>query len=276
MKITFLGTAAADQIPSPYCDCPRCTHARKHRGRDVRKRCCYLINDDLLVDMGPDLLVACAMHDVHLMNLKHALVTHSHRDHYDSASLVVRKQGFPNHEKKPQMTFVAPPSVMTLLNSAGVQDKTIGIQRKPILPYDNFELAPYQVKSVKATHYPTVGDAVNYIIDDGKSKVLIASDTAVYKDEVWPHLENLQLDQLIIECTVGTNTGFKEGQQRHLSIDGVEIMINKMKEINAIHDKTAICATHFTHKHCPSHEEMSEILEKIGVKCAFDGLVLEF
>ncbi|WP_052352850.1 MBL fold metallo-hydrolase [Neobacillus dielmonensis] len=275
MKITFLGTAAADQIPSPYCDCPRCTHARTHRGPDVRKRCCYLINDDLLVDIGPDLLVACSMHDVHLMNVKYTLVTHSHRDHYDAASLVVRKQGFPGREKPPQMDFVAPPSVMELLNQTGVSDSSLGIRRIPVLPFDSIDLPPYQVKALKATHYPTVGDAVTYLIDDGTSKVLIASDTAVYKDEVWPHLENLQLDQLIIECTVGTNTSFKAGQTRHLSIDGVEYMINKMKALNAITDQTAICATHFTHKHCPSHDEMSEILGKMGVRCAYDGLVLD-
>lgn len=275
MKITFLGTAAADQIPSPYCDCPRCTHARKYRGKDVRKRCCYLINDDLLVDIGPDLLVACSMHDVHLMNVKHTLVTHSHRDHFDAASIVVRKQGFPGREKLPEMDFIAPPSVMTLLSQTGVSDSSMGIRRIPVLPFDQVNLPSYQIKAIKATHFPAVGDAVNFIIDDGVSKVLIASDTAVYKDEVWPHLENLQLDQLIIECTVGTNTTFKAGQTRHLSIDGVQYMINKLREINAICDKTSICATHFTHKHCPSHDELSKILGEFGVECAYDGLILD-
>ncbi|HLU21726.1 MAG TPA: MBL fold metallo-hydrolase [Bacillaceae bacterium] len=276
MKITFLGTAAADQIPSPYCDCPRCEYARENRGKDLRKRCNYLINDDLLVEMGPDLLVACNMHDVHLMDVKHALITHSHRDHFDAANLVVRKQGFPNREEKPQMDFIAPPSVMTLLNGTCVTDKAMGIRRIPILPYDSITLAGYQIKAVKATHYPQVGDAVNYIIDDGTSKVLIASDTAVYKDEVWPHLEGIALDQLIIECTVGTNIANLPGQTRHLSINGVEEMISKMKEIGAITEKTAICATHFTHQHCPNHEELSAILKNIGVQCAYDGLVLHF
>jgi len=225
--------------------------------------------------MSPDLLVACSMHNVHLMDVKYALVTHSHRDHFDSTNLVVRKQGFPERDELPRLEFIAPPSVMTLLNTTGVKDSTMGIQRIPILPYDHVDLYRYQIKAVKATHYPAVGDAVNFIIDDGTAKVLIASDTAVYKEEVWPHLEGIELDQLIIECTVGTNTGFKEGQERHLSIDGVQSMINRMKEIHAITDNTAICATHFTHKHCPSHDELSRILREIGVECAYDGLVLE-
>ncbi|KAB8137452.1 MBL fold metallo-hydrolase [Gracilibacillus oryzae] len=276
MKITFLGTAAADQIPSPYCNCPRCDYARKHRGKDMRKRCSYLLNDNLLVDMSPDLLAACSMHGVHLMDVKHALVTHSHADHFDATNLVVRKLGFPEHEKPPQLDFIAPPSVMTLLNARGVRDTAMGVRRIPVLPYDQVELPTYQIKAIKATHYPTVGDAVNYMIDDGTSKVLIASDTAVYKEEVWPHLEGMELDQLVIECTVGTNIGFKDGQTRHLSIDGVQTMVEKMREIGAITDKTAICGTHFTHKHCPSHEELSKVLADIGAECAYDGLILEF
>lgn len=271
MKITILGTAAGP-IPSPFCDCERCEVARSNGGKDVRKRCSYLINDNLLVDMGPDLFVACSMHHVHLMDVKYALVTHSHSDHFYATNLVMRKQGFP--DKLPQLDFLAPPSVMTLLNGTGVKDDVMGIKRNPILPYDQVDLSDYQVKALKATHYPTVGDAVNYLIDDGTSKVLIASDTAVYKDEVWPHLEGIALDQLLIECSVGTNTGFSEGQQRHLSIDGVKTMINKMKEIGAVTDQTAICATHFTHQHCPTHEELSNILEEIGAECAYDGLIL--
>lgn len=276
MKFTFLGTAGPDQIPNPYCDCPTCTYAREHRGYDLRKRCMYLINDDLLVDMGADLFVACSMHKVDLINMKYALVTHNHNDHFDVKNLALRKSGYLGIKDLPTLTLVAPPSVMSLLSDSNVQDSIIGLQRQPILPFDRLELSPYSIKAIKATHNPGVGDAVNYIIDDGKNKVLIASDTAVYKEEVWSHLEGLELDQLIIECTVGTNTGFKAGQTRHLSVDGVKIMLEKMREIQAITDKTVIHATHFNHKHCLPHHKMNEILRPMNVECAYDGLVLNF
>lgn len=275
MKITFLGTAAADQIPSPYCGCLRCCHARKYRGPDIRKRCSYLINNNLLIDMSPDLLTACSMHNVDLLNMEYVLITHGHRDHFDIANLVVRKNGFFYKENYlPKFVFVAPPSVMSLLNNSEIQDKEIGLQRKPVLPYNIVKLPPYHVKALPATHDFKIGDAVNYLIDDGESKTLIASDTAVYKDEVWPHLENLHLDKLVIECTVGTNVNYKEGQSRHLSIEGVDYMINKMKEIKAITKGTSIYATHFTHEHCPSHQEMRQLLKQIDVECAYDGLII--
>lgn len=275
MEITFLGTAAADQIPSPYCDCLRCRYARQSRGHDIRKRCSYLINNDLLIDMNPDLLTACSMHNVNLLNMQYVLITHGHRDHFDIANLVVRKNGFFSKKTHfPDFTFVAPPSVMTLLENSEVKEHEIGLKRWPILPFDTVTLPPYHIKALPATHDFKIGDAVNYLIDDGQSKILIASDTAIYKKYVWPHLENLMIDQLIIECTVGTNVSYKEGQSRHLSIKGVNYMINKMKSINAITDKTSVCATHFTHEHCPSHKEMSKLLSKIGVECAYDGLIV--
>lgn len=275
MKLTFLGTAGPDQIPSPYCDCSRCEHARTHGGHDKRKRCSYLINDDMLVDMGADLMVACSMHNVHLMNLKYALVTHSHHDHFYPQNLSLRRLGFQESEM-PTLTFAAPPSTMMLLDMAGVRDERIALKRRPVLPFDRLELPPYQITALKAAHMQAVGDAVNYLIDDGQKKVLIASDTAVYEEDVWPYLEGAKLDQLIIECAVGVNTSFAAGQTRHLSINGVSTMLERMRAIEAITPDTPVYATHFTHKHCLTHEEMSEVFKELGVVCAYDGLVLDF
>lgn len=276
MKLTFLGTAGPDQIPSPFCDCRTCTYARNNRGRDLRKRCSYVINDDLLVDMGADLYVACAMYDISLMNTQYILVTHGHHDHFYAENIKLRKLGFHNYDVLPELEFVAPPSVMTLLDVGSVKDKEIGLKRKPVQPFDTFSLGSYSVTALKATHMPQAGDAVNYLIDDGEKKILIASDTAIYEYDVWTYLQDAQLDLLIIECAVGVNVDFKAGQTRHLSINGVETMVQKMKQINAITQTTKIYVTHFTHKHCLPHDEMNAIFKEIDdAQCAYDGLKLE-
>ena len=49
-----------------------------------------MINNDLLIDIGPDLFTACAMHDVDLLNMKYVLVTHSHLDHFNIQNLKLR------------------------------------------------------------------------------------------------------------------------------------------------------------------------------------------
>ncbi|MGH2398786.1 MAG: MBL fold metallo-hydrolase, partial [bacterium] len=58
MRVTFLGTAAAEGYPNPFCGCENCRAARRAGGRSLRKRAAALINDDLLLDLGPDLISA--------------------------------------------------------------------------------------------------------------------------------------------------------------------------------------------------------------------------
>lgn len=233
-----------------------------------------MINDDLLVDMGPDLFAACAIHDIDLLNNKYALITHSHRDHFMTQNLILRAKGLHQNAKLPELTLVGPPSVMTKLNQSGSDDEKMQLERKPMLPYGKVELPPYRVQSVKATHFPVIGDAMNYIIDDGKRKILIASDTGIYQDEVWPYLENLQLDLLVIEGTRGTSRDSKQDDV-HLSIKTMQSMIERMKQVQAVTEKTAIYATHFSHQQVPPHEELSKILQGFGVECVYDGLEVE-
>ena len=62
MILTFLGTAAAEGYPNPFCRCKNCERSRVLGGPSLRKRSSALINDDLLIDLGPDLVAASVMH----------------------------------------------------------------------------------------------------------------------------------------------------------------------------------------------------------------------
>jgi len=271
MKITFLGSAAAEGIPLPYCRCRTCEHAREYGGKNVRKRCSYLINDDLLVDMGPDLFAACALHNVNLLNTKYMLVTHSHLDHFNVQNVKLRAEHFRPNKDLPEVTFVGGPTTMAALNQSGASDKRMALRRIPMNPYDHVELPDYKVKSVKATHFPSVGDAMNYMIDDGETKVLIASDTGIYEERVFQNLKNTKLDILIIEATKGDQPSNKV----HMNIDDVLHVIQKMKAMGTVTEETVIYATHFAHQNCPPHEELSGMLERVGIHCVYDGLVID-
>src|SRR5699024_10320179 len=58
MRVEFLGTAAAEAFPDPFCDCDYCEASRIAGGKRLRLRASALINDDLIIDLGPDLHVA--------------------------------------------------------------------------------------------------------------------------------------------------------------------------------------------------------------------------
>ena len=54
MRITILGSAAAEAVPSLWCQCEVCRQARQNGGKDLRRRTSYLIDQDTMIDFGPD------------------------------------------------------------------------------------------------------------------------------------------------------------------------------------------------------------------------------
>jgi phosphoribosyl 1,2-cyclic phosphate phosphodiesterase len=92
MQLTFFGTAASEGYPNAFCACEHCERARALGGTSLRKRCSLLINDDLLSDMGPDLMAAAHQHGVSLAGLRYCLQTHAHEDHLDPAHFTSRSR----------------------------------------------------------------------------------------------------------------------------------------------------------------------------------------
>ena len=90
MLITFLGTAAANAFPEAFCKCRNCAQARLLRGPSLRKRSSALINDDLLIDLGPDIMVASQVHGRSLDDVQYCLQTHPHADHLDLSHLLLQ------------------------------------------------------------------------------------------------------------------------------------------------------------------------------------------
>lgn len=58
MQITFLGTGAASAVPLPFCTCSLCQTARRLGAKELRARSALLVNDDLMIDFGPDAVPA--------------------------------------------------------------------------------------------------------------------------------------------------------------------------------------------------------------------------
>jgi phosphoribosyl 1,2-cyclic phosphodiesterase len=51
-----------------------------------------LINDDLLIDLGPDIMSASHIHGCSLEGVRYCLQTHPHADHLDLSHLLSRAQ----------------------------------------------------------------------------------------------------------------------------------------------------------------------------------------
>ena len=90
MKITFLGTAAATACPLVFCNCPMCAAGWKQKGKDFRRRASALIGEDLIIDLGPDVMTAAFDFGTDIRNIRYWLQTHAHSDHFDAGHLITR------------------------------------------------------------------------------------------------------------------------------------------------------------------------------------------
>ena len=81
MKLTFLGTAAAEGMPALWCECPTCAEAKKLGGKEIRRRCSYLLDGDTLIDFGPDAFWQSIEFNIDLTAIDRIVFTHAHSDH---------------------------------------------------------------------------------------------------------------------------------------------------------------------------------------------------
>ena len=78
MRIKFLGTSAGWPLPRLGCSCEICS---SNNPKDKRTRSQLLVNDSLLVDIGPDTYLHLSDSKIDPLKIKYAAITHEHSDH---------------------------------------------------------------------------------------------------------------------------------------------------------------------------------------------------
>ncbi|MBX3013092.1 MAG: hypothetical protein KF832_16360, partial [Caldilineaceae bacterium] len=198
MRLIFLGTAASEGFPNAFCHCENCEGARAAGGPSLRKRSSALINDDLLIDLGPDLMAAAQQHGRSLAKLHYCLQTHEHEDHLEPSHLVSRSAYCGVHGT-PRLHYYASLGALQKaaaqltrdLPPAGLLDPTVSerlnLVATAIEPFQHFAVGPYQVFSVKATHAPPL-TAMLYVIEQAGRVLFYGTDTSELLEETWQAL----------------------------------------------------------------------------------------
>ncbi|HEV2472042.1 MAG TPA: hypothetical protein VGS41_05210, partial [Chthonomonadales bacterium] len=84
MKITLLGTSAAEGWPGLFCRCRACGEARRLGGKNIRTRASALIDGILKIDFPPDTLYHVIRYNLDLQCLAALVFTHAHDDHFSA------------------------------------------------------------------------------------------------------------------------------------------------------------------------------------------------
>jgi phosphoribosyl 1,2-cyclic phosphodiesterase len=282
MKLTFLGTSAANAFPEAFCSCKNCVEARLLGGPSLRKRSSAIINDDLLIDLGPDIMVAAQIHNCPLTNVQYCLQTHGHADHLDTSHLLSRSPGF-GVIGAPQLHFYASPATCTRmvqiferdLSSDSLRDpetgKRLNLELHSIEPWQTLTIGLYRVMAVPANHDPSV-EPLLYVIEAEGRSIFYGTDTAVLPEETWRGLGccNLHFDLVILDHTYGP----EETGTDHLSAHQLIEHFTRMHEEGLLSDNAQVYATHIAHEGNPPHPRLSEFAAENGYEIAHDGLTV--
>ena len=280
----FLGTGAADMLPDPFCDCPLCRDAREHP-EHVRLRSHFLLDEETLIDFGPDLGASCARDRISLMGLRQVFVTHTHQDHFCFANAGLLQMSRTRTEPldiylsegalKGLEAVFAPGGEMNPGMGKAARHIRDHIRFHSVRPGEPFRAGDYTVTAVDTTHRVSDWEtALNYLLvhDSGK-KLLYASDTGYYPEESLATLEGARIDVLVMEATFGSNK--ESNTTSHLNAWAFRDMLEIFLERGIIRPDTRVYATHINHKHTFTHELYQAWFDEnapIPVTVARDGL----
>ncbi len=272
MKITYLGTAAAEGFPAVFCNCEYCREAKRIGGKNVRSRSQAIINNDLLIDLPADTYSHFLNNNIDGDAIKYLLVTHSHSDHFYERELEMRQGVFAHNMRAERL------KIYCGMGAAEILKRTEGIEGfavdfEALKPFDVADMGNYTVTALPARHFPGDG-ALIYIIKDEKT-VLYAHDTGYFYEEVFEYIKTggYVFDLISLDCTNVDIPISDEGT--HMGIDNINRVVKRLEDMGAVTDKTKKVINHFSHNGAPIHHKLEERVKDYGYIVSYDGLSIE-
>lgn len=285
MKLTFLGTGAGEGYPGYWCECPHCTYARKHVGKNLRTNSCMAVDENLLIDIGPSSFDNAARFGVNLTQMKTLLITHPHDDHLYPQNLYWRygdekilKKGYvaaisvggPRFTEIPELHVYGNKFTTELLNRTLRPDASRKMVLHEIREGVEFEADGYRIMPVRGNHGPE-GFAHSYVVQKEGRTFLYALDTGEYAQDQFELITHYQYDLVIMEGTLGLN----EFRGQHLSITDNVTIREKLEKQGCLKPGCRIILTHMSPHWCPPHDWYESIVEAEGLELAYDGRQVE-
>ena len=285
MKVTFLGTGAGESYPGLWCRCPHCAYARKKGGKNIRANSCAVVDDRLMLDMGPMCFDVAARAGVDLTHATVLLVTHPHPDHLYSQHLRWRETDENSLDRpyEEQITFGGPrftplPELRIYGNAWTEQalEPLLAEQEKMRLSFhrihegETFLADGYQVTPVRNQHHEA-GFSHSYILQRDGTTMLYALDTGGYDPEMMELIRGYVYDLVIMEGTMGIRTP----GGGHMSLKKNTAFRQALLDAGCLREHSRFLLTHLSPHWSPPHDLYELMAERCGMEVAYDGLTVE-
>ncbi|MDE6219043.1 MAG: hypothetical protein K2G51_01160 [Lachnospiraceae bacterium] len=275
MRLFYLGTAAAEGWPAPFCHCDNCKNARIKRGKNLRSRPQVLINDDLLMDYGPDTFSHSLQYGLELDRVKTVLLTHSHSDHFHPLDLILRSGPYAFGQDREAMRLFGNEKCHQmyqelLVHPEAPEHLAADIHFTTAQAFHPFDSGSYHILPLKAAHDPRE-NCLLYAVSDACGKTIFyGNDTGAICPETWDAVRSLHFHLVSLDCTMGTRSACES----HLNLEACfQIRENMLRE-GCADSSTTFIITHFSHGCCPLHDDLSALAAAGGFLTAYDGMTV--
>ena len=269
MKLTYLGTAAAEGFPALFCNCEYCNEARRLGGKNIRTRSQAIINDDLLLDFPSDTYKHFLDNSIEGDRIKYLLITHAHPDHFYKNDLLIRHTYFAHNMRVPTLRMICSETVNEML-----LETPKNVEVTVISPFETVELDGYRITALPARHMK--GTVALFYIIEGEKTVLYAHDTGYFYDEVFDFIKEKKtvFDFVSLDCTNVDIPIPDTGS--HMGFSNINRVVEKLRSFSAVDNDTVICINHFSHNGNPLHDHLCERASEYGYLVSYDGFEVEF
>lgn len=291
MRITFLGTGAAEGIPAVFSRTDFARRVRRTGGPDLRTRSALRVGDHLQIDFSPDNFWQMHRCDLDMFDIDHILITHSHEDHFVYDQIVAKEMpdgtnGRPLHiylSEKASLWLEKQITCSGMLEEVPEEKRQAFRSRYPVHPLAHgieYEIGSVRVFTIPGNHTVVASDerSINYLLElPGGRTLLYALDTGYYTDDTWALLEGRHADTVIMDCTFGGRTDRGEYPSGHLDARSFLRMLERMSRISFIDERSRLYATHINPDQGWDHAELCGFFDEspYRVTVAYDTLSFE-
>ncbi|MDE5563467.1 MAG: MBL fold metallo-hydrolase [Clostridiales bacterium] len=277
MRVTFLGTAAAEGVPAVFCNCPTCLNAKAKGGKNLRTRSQILIDDDTLFDFPMDTYMHMLRYNLDLSKVARVFITHSHMDHCYPQEFCMRGGPFAKNMSTGKVEVYGNSKVCQMFKSDTAREMRpeveVGIGVNVLRPYDEVASGDMRIIALPASH--TVGEeCLVYYLERGGKGVLLLNDTGVLDYEVYNRLAKMGANVRLValDCTYGA---LRHGAGRHMGLYDIVDQKSVMAQAGVITDDTVVIATHLSHNTDLDYDGISALAAEYGITVAYDGMIVD-
>ena len=261
MKVTFLGTGAADWDINAYVP-----------GTFHRRFSSVLIHDDLLIDPGPHVFHFCETEGTPdlLNNVQNIIVTHSHGDHFNSATVARLCVG-------KDCTLWADPACMRKLIRELGEETAAKIKFVETKRNRDYEIGGYRVTSLRSNHATEDPDEDTrlYLIEQDGRILYYGCDSAWIPTVSWNVIRERPVNAMVLELTCGETATYDWRIFEHNTPEMLDIMLTMFRKYNLFATDVKYYVSHLARTLHTDHKGLVKYLEPRGVVPAYDGFSFE-